>query len=257
MNNLIDLNSIFHRSKNRILELGEVFTPEQFVEDMLNLVSKGKRNFWANEEICFFEPTCGHGNIVLPIFRRRLDAFYKKAESQDIKNPHLFAIANAINTLWAMDIDSKNIEHCRYRLLQMALEFIKLKTSISSDQIVVQCNQKFFTHFLCALLWQVQENEMISSITNANRAYTTKIGGNWLEKNGHKPVNFELTWTTYYRDCEARGVSALSFERCQKFVSALLAGNARGYSEFEFARFIMPSRSSVNGPDTNSLAVGV
>lgn len=241
MSNVVDLHKLFHRSKTRILELGEVFTPEQFVEDMLNLISKGKKNFWNNEDLIFFEPTCGHGNIVLPIYRRRLEAIYKKAEAQGMKNPHLYAVANAINTIWAIDIDPKNIEHTRSRLLWMTLSFLKEKLEIDSELVIIQKNQKFFTHLFCALLWQVHENEAISSLGTSHGAYQTKIGGKWLATNGHKQLNFDLTWATYYSDCEAMETTPIAIERSRKFIESLLSGNSRGYAEFEFAKFIVPA----------------
>ena len=68
MSNIVDLEKLFHRSKDRIKDLGEVFTPESYVEDMLNLLSKDKRGLWSDEDVTFFEPCAGHGNIVLPIY---------------------------------------------------------------------------------------------------------------------------------------------------------------------------------------------
>src|SRR4051812_561909 len=111
MSNIVSLDNLFHRSRERIKDLGEVFTPEKYVEDMLDLFCKDKRGLWADEDVSFFEPTCGHGNFVIAIYKRRVEAIYKKALSQQIRDPALYAVANAINTLWAIDIDSKNVIH--------------------------------------------------------------------------------------------------------------------------------------------------
>lgn len=258
MENIVDLQKLFHRSKTRILELGEVFTPEQFVEDMLDLLSKGKRNYWSNEDLIFFEPTCGHGNIVLPIYRRRLEALYKKAENQGTKNPHLYAIANALNTLWAMDIDAENIEHTRSRVLWMTIEFLKEKLEIDSEVVILQKNQKFFTHLFCALLWQVQENEALSALTSAVGGMATKVGAKWVRENGHKPVSFESTWTTYFTHCQEQGVVPLHFERAKKFIDGLLVGQIRGYGEFSFAKFLNPNaKGATTSSEARALAVGV
>lgn len=243
MSNVVDLNKLFHRCKVRISELGEVFTPEQFVEDMLDLVSKGKKNFWGNEDLVFFEPTCGHGNIVLSIYRRRLNALYKKAQANDIKAPHFYAVANAMNTLWAIDIDPKNIEHTRSRILWLTFEFLKKELDIDSEITIIQKNQKFFSHFFCALLWQVHENEALSSLGAERDAYMTKTGAKWLSSNKHKSINFESTWVTYYSECEGQKVTPLYLERSKKFLDSLISGMSRGYSEFEFAKFILPNSS--------------
>lgn len=253
MSNVVDLQKLFHRSKVRILELGEVFTPEQFVEDMLDLISKGKKNFWSNEDIVFFEPTCGHGNIVLSIYRRRLNALHKKALLNGVKNPHLYAIANAINTLWAIDIDSKNIEHTRSRVLWITLDFLKQELSIDSEIAIIQKNQRFFTHLFCALLWQIHENEAISSLASERNAYITKIGAKWMSSNKHKSINFDLTWATYFSECESQHITPLHLQRSIKFLESLLSGTSRGYSEFEFAKFILPNDSQDKSKATSLL----
>lgn len=257
MSNVVDLDKLFHRSKTRILELGEVFTPEQFVEDMLDLVSKGKLNFWNNEDLSFFEPSCGHGNIVLAIYRRRLEALFKKAITQGTKGPALWAVANAVDTIWAIDIDAHNIESCRSRMVLLTLEFLKEKTSASSNIGVIQRNQKFFTHFFCALIWQIHENETLSSLSLANRGNFTKTGSKWIAANGHRPLNFELTWTTYYTQCERQNISPLNYVRARKFVEAVISGSIRGYAEFEFAKFVVPASSAIQPAPLKNLSAGV
>ena len=98
---------LHHRSRKRIKELGEVFTPEAYVADMLKLIGQNNRGLWSNEDVSFFEPCCGHGNIVTLIYKKRLDGLYKKSQQQGNKNPAYHAVANAVNTLWAIDIDAR------------------------------------------------------------------------------------------------------------------------------------------------------
>ena len=104
------LHLIHHRSKKRIRDFGEVFTPEKYVNQMLDMLD---RSVWTDTNAVFFEPTCGHGNFVKAIVERRLDSFFRKAKRQKIKNPHFYTVANTLNNLWAIDIDSNNIEFCR------------------------------------------------------------------------------------------------------------------------------------------------
>lgn len=145
---LIDLQN--HRSRERIRDLGEVFTPEKYVQKMLSMIEDKD---WSNDQTVFFEPTCGHGNIVIPIFKRRLDALFKKAQTEGKKNSAFYVVANALNTMWAIDIDSENVENCRARLLVISLNFLKEATGIKSNYILIQKNQDFFAHVLCALRW--------------------------------------------------------------------------------------------------------
>jgi type I restriction-modification system DNA methylase subunit len=59
MSNIVDLEKLFHRSKDRIKDLGEVFTPESYVEGMLDLLAKDKRGLWSDEETTFLNPAQG------------------------------------------------------------------------------------------------------------------------------------------------------------------------------------------------------
>ena len=52
-----------HRSKERIKKYGEVFTPKKVINDMLDLIGDSDSPIWSDENVVFFEPTCGNGNI--------------------------------------------------------------------------------------------------------------------------------------------------------------------------------------------------
>ena len=69
------LHLIHHRSKKRIRDYGEVFTPKKYVNQMLDMLDK---SVWADTNVVFFEPTCGHGNFVEAIVKKRLNAFLQK-----------------------------------------------------------------------------------------------------------------------------------------------------------------------------------
>lgn len=262
MSHIVDLSSLFHRSKDRICEFGEVFTPERFVDGMLDLLSRGKKNFWSNEEVVFFEPTCGHGNIVISIFKRRLDAIFKKAEIEGVRNPALYTVANALNTIWAIDIDSENILNCRTRLLVLSLEFLKEATRTKSDYLLIQKNQTFFAHVLCALKWQICENEALSALTDLSKApikaKQTRVGSKWFSINGHKELNFDLSWANYYQTCSKSKAVVLDFERAEKFISGILNNSTKGFSEFDFAKFIVgDAKSSQGKKPSGDVALGV
>ncbi len=254
----IEIGNLFHRSRDRIKFLGEVFTPESYVEDMLDLISRDKRGFWSDEDIVFFEPSCGHGNIVAPIFKKRIEALYKKAQASGIKDSAFYALANAINTMWAIDIDSKNINHCRSRVLIIALEFLKDKYNTDDSHYILKKNQEFIAHFLCAINWHICENETLSSLSCAdmaiNNARQTKSGSKWYSQNGHSPINFEDTWVSNYNSCLKQKTIPLKYERSIKFLKNSLAGLAKGFEEFEFAKLVIFQRdinqnTTKNNPD--------
>ena len=58
----------FVRSKQRVADHGEVFTPARMVEAMLDLVKDESERIDSR----FLEPACGSGNFLVPVLRRKL-----------------------------------------------------------------------------------------------------------------------------------------------------------------------------------------
>ncbi|PIS11284.1 MAG: hypothetical protein COT73_04740 [Bdellovibrio sp. CG10_big_fil_rev_8_21_14_0_10_47_8] len=263
MSNIVDLEKLFHRSKDRIRDLGEVFTPDSYVEEMLNLLAKDKRGLWSDEEIAFFEPCSGHGNIVLPIYKRRLEGIFKKVVSQGKQSEAAwYAVANALNTLWAIDIDAKNIENCRSRILSATLDFLKSKLDVKSDYSLISKKKVFFAHLLSAIKWHIDENETLSALSRPEtaraRANLTKSGAKWCSQNGHQSLDFDLTWANFYQSCEASKTIPLEYERSIRFIESIISGKLRGFEDFEFAKAVI----QINKPQdttrkpSRSLSVG-
>mgnify|MGYP001591938495 CR=1 FL=1 len=190
------MSGLSHRSKKRIKELGEVFTPSAYVDDMLDLLSKDQPDIWGDAEVSFFEPCCGNGNFVIAIYARRLGALYNKALSELSSFDAAYsAVANAIDTLWAIDIDGLNVAETRARVMTTTMEFLTDK--LNGAQI--EEGKLFFIK--CAIDWHIHENECLSALTidtveAQKEAKKTKAGAKWFEENGHHPIDFELTWAT-------------------------------------------------------------
>ena len=249
LHNLVDLN---HRSRDRIKKLGEVFTPESYVESMLDTLSKGKRNFWSNENNVFFEPTCGHGNIVLPILQKRVESLYKKAISAKTRKPELYAVANAINTLWAIDIDSVNIEACRERVLKFITEFLLSVRKEKFLEYLVDNEFDFFCHLLCGIKWHIHENEALTALCFDEQeaqksANQTKLSNKWFSKNNHKPIDFDHTWVSYFKECELAEIKPLDFKRVENYLENILNGSSKGQSHFKFSKVIFKSNFEFEG----------
>lgn len=62
------------KSKQRVADHGEVFTPAWMVEAMLDLVKDEKERVDSR----FLEPACGSGNFLVQILRRKLNAEEKE-----------------------------------------------------------------------------------------------------------------------------------------------------------------------------------
>ncbi len=146
---------IHFKSLERIDSLGEVYTPIHTAYQMMELISADK---WNDPHCIFFEPTCGNGNIVEAIFRRRVNALFNGTLE--------YAVANTMNTLIAMDVDLENVLETRERVERIASEYIDL----GSDLV-------FYAHFKRALELQITHNDMISALCTEKRIKNHTIIG--------------------------------------------------------------------------------
>lgn len=225
-----------HRTRDRIKDMGEVFTPEQYVQELLTILDS---SVWSDENTIFFEPTCGHGNIVVPIIMKRINALERKYVRQRIKQPSLHAIANALNTIWAIDICSENIELTRTRVMS-ALVGYYLE---SGDELNIGKARDFWSHILCTIKWQIHENEALSALTpnvHGSMATSTKLGKTWISKNGHKPIDFTNDWASHYTSNLEMDTIPQMFLRALRFFDASIESPApRGFDDFNFAKNLL------------------
>src|SRR5580700_1968263 len=77
------------KSKHRVADHGEVFTPQWLVEAMLDLV-KGETERIDSR---FLEPGCGSGNFLIPVLRRKLAAVEAKFGRSDFERRHYALLA--------------------------------------------------------------------------------------------------------------------------------------------------------------------
>ncbi len=69
------------KSKQRVADHGEVFTPAWMVEAMLDLMKEETERIDAR----FLEPACGSGNFLVQILRRKLAAVERKYGRSDFE----------------------------------------------------------------------------------------------------------------------------------------------------------------------------
>ena len=58
------------KSKKRVKDFAEVYTPQFIVKDMCDLIPS---EIWENIESTFLEPACGNGNFLVEIYARKLE----------------------------------------------------------------------------------------------------------------------------------------------------------------------------------------
>lgn len=104
----------FHiKSKDRVKDHGEVYTPDFIVSDMLDLVKQETERI----ESRFLEPACGNGNFLVEVLKRKLEVVknrYKKSQFEYER----YAIL-AVSSIYGIDILPDNIRECQERLLEI------------------------------------------------------------------------------------------------------------------------------------------
>jgi SAM-dependent methyltransferase len=111
------------KSKQRVADHGEVFTPEWLVEAMLDLV-KGETERIDSR---FLEPACGSGNFLVKILRRKLAAVEFKYSQSDFERQH-FALLGLM-CIYGIELLPDNISECRANLLLIFAEYLQLQPS--------------------------------------------------------------------------------------------------------------------------------
>lgn len=108
------------KSKQRVADHGEVFTPAWMVEAMLDLV-KGETERIDSR---FLEPACGSGNFIVKILQRKLAAVELKYGKSEFERQH-FALL-ALMCIYGIELLIDNIEECRGNALEVLAEYLQL-----------------------------------------------------------------------------------------------------------------------------------
>ena len=101
------------KSKERVAEHGEVFTPPRLVEAMLDLVKDETQRIDSR----FLEPACGSGNFLIKILQRKLDAVNEKYGQSDFENRHYSLLA--VMSIYGIELLPDNIAECRENVLEI------------------------------------------------------------------------------------------------------------------------------------------
>ena len=108
------------KSKQRVADHGEVFTPPWMVEAMLDLVMDETERIDAR----FLEPACGSGNFIVQILRRKLVAVEFKYGKSDFERRH-YALYGLM-CIYGIELLADNIAECRANVLEVFAEYLQL-----------------------------------------------------------------------------------------------------------------------------------
>ncbi|MDH2923838.1 restriction endonuclease subunit M [Nicoletella semolina] len=108
------------KSKQRVADHGEVFTRQEEVNAMLDLV----KNETLRIESRFLEPACGNGNFLIEILRRKLEVVERQyAKSQ---REYEFYLVVAIGAIYGIELQQDNVQACRERLCKFVEQSYRL-----------------------------------------------------------------------------------------------------------------------------------
>jgi hypothetical protein len=117
------------KSKQRVSDHGEVFTPEWLVEEMLDLVKDETERLDSR----FLEPACGSGNFLTKILKRKLVTVeIKYAKSEFDRNQYAVL---SLMCIYGIELLKDNIEECKANLLEIFSEYL----SLSLDESLYAC----------------------------------------------------------------------------------------------------------------------
>ncbi|MCP5391916.1 MAG: N-6 DNA methylase [Sphingomonadaceae bacterium] len=108
------------KSKKRVADHGEVFTPPWLVEKMLDLVQGEAERIDAR----FLEPACGSGNFLVPILQRKLAAVEMKFGKSDFEKRH-YALFGLM-CCYGIELLDDNIAECRANMLEVFADYLRL-----------------------------------------------------------------------------------------------------------------------------------
>lgn len=108
------------KSRQRVADHGEVFTPQWMVEDMLNLVKDESERIDSR----FLEPACGSGNFLEAVLKRKLISVQFKYGKSEFEKRHnaLFSLM----CIYGIELLADNVQECRENLLEIYSEFLNL-----------------------------------------------------------------------------------------------------------------------------------
>lgn len=108
------------KSKKRVSDHGEVFTPAWMVDAMLDLV-KGESERIDSR---FLEPACGSGNFLVRVLQRKLTAVELKFGKSDFEKRNYALLA--LMCTYGIELLADNIDECRANLLEIFADYLHL-----------------------------------------------------------------------------------------------------------------------------------
>lgn len=106
------------RSKQRVADHGEVFTPSWMVEDMLDLVKDESERIDSR----VLEPACGSGNFLVPVLRRKLATVDARYGTSAFEQRHQALLG--LMCIYGIELLEDNVAECRENLVSLFFAYL-------------------------------------------------------------------------------------------------------------------------------------
>ena len=113
-----DDNESLVKSRQRVADHGEVFTPSWLVDEMLNLVKNESERIDSR----FLESACGAGNFLKTVLERKLESVQVKYGKSEFETRHYALLA--LMSIYGIELLEDNIKECRAELLAIYSKFL-------------------------------------------------------------------------------------------------------------------------------------
>lgn len=108
------------KSKQRVADHGEVFTPPWLVDAMLDQVKAESERIDSR----FLEPACGSGNFLVPVLKRKLATVETRYAKSVFEKRHYALLS--LMCIYGIELLPDNAAECRANLLEVFADYLAL-----------------------------------------------------------------------------------------------------------------------------------
>lgn len=141
------------KSKDRVVNHGEVFTNEREVNSMLDLVKQETERLDSR----FLEPACGDGNFLIAILNRKMNIVQLKSKN-DIysfkKNTEI-----ALSSLYGVELLEDNTKDCRNRLYDFVYKIYHKLEKKDDEMFLSSIKYLLETNIICGDALTLKDSE--------------------------------------------------------------------------------------------------